>query len=177
MRKCANSSPYMRRPLVIYDFATDPASEFPYNMRKILFSFSSVQVVTGRNIGNIGICRVSVHAVCRIRNVGIILRLYRAELPLLVFAMSKASICMISNDGFVSFQDSMGIGNDEICERRLPLQLVRRATHPAIPTFFWKICSFNRLNWWVLLNWPLNSCNQLFLFCKVYIKKYPKKCL
>jgi hypothetical protein len=24
MRKCANISPYMRRPLVIYDFATDP---------------------------------------------------------------------------------------------------------------------------------------------------------
>ncbi len=31
----------------------------PYTMRKILFSFSSVQVVTGRNIGNIGICQVS----------------------------------------------------------------------------------------------------------------------
>ncbi len=29
MRKCANFSPYMRRPLVIYDFAPDP-SEFPY---------------------------------------------------------------------------------------------------------------------------------------------------
>jgi hypothetical protein len=24
MRKCANISPYMRRPLVIYDFATAP---------------------------------------------------------------------------------------------------------------------------------------------------------
>ncbi len=29
MRKGANISPYMRRPLVIYDFAPDP-SEFPY---------------------------------------------------------------------------------------------------------------------------------------------------
>jgi hypothetical protein len=29
MRKCANISPYMRRPLVIYDFAPDP-SEFLY---------------------------------------------------------------------------------------------------------------------------------------------------
>jgi hypothetical protein len=28
IRKCANFSPYMRRPLVIYDFAPDP-SEFP----------------------------------------------------------------------------------------------------------------------------------------------------
>jgi hypothetical protein len=29
MRKCANFSPNMRRPLIIYDFAPDP-SEFPY---------------------------------------------------------------------------------------------------------------------------------------------------
>jgi hypothetical protein len=29
IRKCANISSYMRRPLVIYDFAPDP-SEFPY---------------------------------------------------------------------------------------------------------------------------------------------------
>jgi hypothetical protein len=29
MRKCANISLYMRRPLVIYDFAPDPF-EFPY---------------------------------------------------------------------------------------------------------------------------------------------------
>jgi hypothetical protein len=29
MRKRANISPYMRRPLVMYDFATAP-SEFPY---------------------------------------------------------------------------------------------------------------------------------------------------
>ncbi len=39
MRKGANFSPYMRRPLVIYDFAPDP-SEFPYICRrKILFYF------------------------------------------------------------------------------------------------------------------------------------------
>jgi hypothetical protein len=30
MRKCANICPYMRRPLVIYDFATILHSEFPY---------------------------------------------------------------------------------------------------------------------------------------------------
>jgi hypothetical protein len=29
MRKCANIQPYMRRPLVVLDFVTDP-SEFPY---------------------------------------------------------------------------------------------------------------------------------------------------
>jgi hypothetical protein len=29
MRKCANISPYIRRLLVIYDFAPDP-SDFPY---------------------------------------------------------------------------------------------------------------------------------------------------
>ncbi len=29
LRKCASISTYMRRPLVIYDFAPDP-SEFPY---------------------------------------------------------------------------------------------------------------------------------------------------
>ncbi len=38
MMKCANISPYMRRPLVIYDFTPNP-SEFPYLWRKILFSF------------------------------------------------------------------------------------------------------------------------------------------
>ncbi len=36
MRKWANISPYMRRPLVIYDFAPDPSY-----MRKILFYFLS----------------------------------------------------------------------------------------------------------------------------------------
>ncbi len=41
MRKnCTNISPYMRRPLVIYDCSPDP-SEFPYlwYVRKILYSF------------------------------------------------------------------------------------------------------------------------------------------
>ncbi len=43
MRKCANISPYMRRPLVIYDFATAPFWISLY-MRKIWFSFLSVHV-------------------------------------------------------------------------------------------------------------------------------------
>jgi hypothetical protein len=38
MRKCADISPYMRRPLVIYDFAPDP-SEFPYIWGKFYFLF------------------------------------------------------------------------------------------------------------------------------------------
>ncbi len=38
MRKCANISPYMRRPLVIYEFAPDP-SEFPYIRGKFSFLF------------------------------------------------------------------------------------------------------------------------------------------
>ncbi len=38
MRKCGNSSPYMRRPLAIYDFAPDP-SEFPYIGGKFYFLF------------------------------------------------------------------------------------------------------------------------------------------
>ncbi len=41
MRKCANISPYMRRPLVKYDFATAPFWISVY-MRKIWFSFLSV---------------------------------------------------------------------------------------------------------------------------------------
>jgi hypothetical protein len=41
MRKCANISPYMRRPLVIYDFET-AAFGISLYMRKILFSFLSV---------------------------------------------------------------------------------------------------------------------------------------
>ncbi len=41
MRKCANISPSMRRPLVIYDFATAPFCISLY-MRKIWFSFLSV---------------------------------------------------------------------------------------------------------------------------------------
>ncbi len=45
MRKCANTSPYIRRPLVIYDFATAPLWISLY-MRKILFSFLSVYIHT-----------------------------------------------------------------------------------------------------------------------------------
>ncbi len=41
MRKCANISPYVRRPLVIYDFATAPFWISLY-MRKIWLSFLSV---------------------------------------------------------------------------------------------------------------------------------------
>ncbi len=41
MRKCANFSPYMRRPLVIQDFAPDP-SEFPYILGKFYFLVNSV---------------------------------------------------------------------------------------------------------------------------------------
>ncbi len=41
MRKCENISPYMRTPLVIYDFATAPFWNSLY-MRTILFSFLSV---------------------------------------------------------------------------------------------------------------------------------------
>ncbi len=43
MRKCANISPSMRRPLVIYDFATAPFWISLY-MRKILFSFYSLWI-------------------------------------------------------------------------------------------------------------------------------------
>jgi hypothetical protein len=38
MKKCANISPYVRRPFVIYDFGTDPFWIFLY-MRKIFLSF------------------------------------------------------------------------------------------------------------------------------------------
>ncbi len=41
MRKCANIQPYMRRPLVIYDFAPDPFL-IPLYLRKIFFSFLSL---------------------------------------------------------------------------------------------------------------------------------------
>jgi hypothetical protein len=44
MRKCVNISPYIRRPLVIYDFATAPFRVSLY-MRKILFSFLSVHLI------------------------------------------------------------------------------------------------------------------------------------
>jgi hypothetical protein len=45
MRKCANISPSMRRPLVIYDFAPDP-SEFPNFLvyeENFVFFFISVE--------------------------------------------------------------------------------------------------------------------------------------
>ncbi len=45
MRKCAIISPYLRRPLVIYDFATAPLWISLY-MRKFLFSFLSVHGLT-----------------------------------------------------------------------------------------------------------------------------------
>ncbi len=44
VRKCENISPYMRRPLVIYDFATAPLWISLY-MRKIWFSFLSVRTL------------------------------------------------------------------------------------------------------------------------------------
>jgi hypothetical protein len=49
MRKCANISPYMRRPLVIYDFATDPQGQFSY-----LF----YQCTEGRESGRLGFSQV-----------------------------------------------------------------------------------------------------------------------
>ncbi len=42
IRKCANTSPYMRRPLVIYDLATAPFW-ISLNMRKLWFSLLSVR--------------------------------------------------------------------------------------------------------------------------------------
>ncbi len=49
MRKCANISPYVRRPLVIYDFATAPFW-FSLYMRKIRVSFLSVCCIISNNI-------------------------------------------------------------------------------------------------------------------------------
>ncbi len=40
---CANFSPYMRRPLVIYDFAVDP-SDSPYIQGKFSFLFYQCNV-------------------------------------------------------------------------------------------------------------------------------------
>ncbi len=51
MRKCANISPYMRRPLVIYDFATAPLWITLY-MRKSRFSFLSVRLFVRKNTNN-----------------------------------------------------------------------------------------------------------------------------
>jgi hypothetical protein len=55
MRKCANISPYLRRQLVIYDFAT-AAFLISLYMRKILFSFLSVYNTNG---GEGGRCNCS----------------------------------------------------------------------------------------------------------------------
>ncbi len=51
IRKCENMSPYMRRPLVIYDFATAPLWISLY-MRKIWFSFLSVCWDRTRTVSN-----------------------------------------------------------------------------------------------------------------------------
>jgi hypothetical protein len=56
MRKCANISPYMRRPLVIYDFATAPYWISLY-MKKIWFSF--YQCSHHCHIRNVPPCRVT----------------------------------------------------------------------------------------------------------------------
>jgi hypothetical protein len=42
MRKCANISPYILRPLVIYDFATAPLRIFIYDRKILIFFFISV---------------------------------------------------------------------------------------------------------------------------------------
>jgi hypothetical protein len=42
MPKFSPESPYMRRPLVIYDFATAPFRISLHMMKKILFDFLSV---------------------------------------------------------------------------------------------------------------------------------------
>ena len=39
MRKCANFSPYMRRPLVIYDFTPDPLNFLIYEENFIFFYY------------------------------------------------------------------------------------------------------------------------------------------
>jgi len=55
MRKCANIKSYMRRPLVIYDFATVPFWISGY-MRKILFSFLSVYSPLAGDRGDARVC-------------------------------------------------------------------------------------------------------------------------
>jgi hypothetical protein len=44
MRTCTNIAPYMRRPLVIYDFTPDP-SEFPYTVYEENFFFFFFSVI------------------------------------------------------------------------------------------------------------------------------------
>ncbi len=51
MRKCANNSPYMRRPLVIYDFATAPLWISLF-MKKIWFPLLSVYTLQKHNTEN-----------------------------------------------------------------------------------------------------------------------------
>jgi hypothetical protein len=50
MRKCKIFSPYMRRSLVIYNFAPDP-SEFPNIWKKLAFLFISVRCTHSAAIG------------------------------------------------------------------------------------------------------------------------------
>jgi hypothetical protein len=53
--KCANISPYMRRPLVIYDFATAPETEFPYIQYKetlVFFFYQCRRTLTGDQCGH-----------------------------------------------------------------------------------------------------------------------------
>ncbi len=81
-------------------------------LRQVVFC----KKMTGRNIGICQVCRL----VCRIRHVGIILRLYRADLALLGFANPYASVRNQSTMlGFASFKDCVGIcgiGNVGICD-------------------------------------------------------------
>jgi hypothetical protein len=42
MRKCKNISPYMRRPLVLYDFATAPTLNFRIYEENLILFFISV---------------------------------------------------------------------------------------------------------------------------------------
>jgi hypothetical protein len=51
MRKCANIEPYMRRTLVIYDFATHLFLISYYVYEENLFSFLSVLHIQGTPLG------------------------------------------------------------------------------------------------------------------------------
>jgi hypothetical protein len=54
MRKCENISPYMRRPLVIYDFATAPFLNFLiYEENLIFFFISAVLPTFGKTLWNV----------------------------------------------------------------------------------------------------------------------------
>jgi len=56
MRKCANISPYMRRPLVIYDVATDLFWIFLYMRENFIFFFISVGTHIKINIASFYVC-------------------------------------------------------------------------------------------------------------------------